>query len=171
MRHLHALAIAMALGLATTISGAISHPVAAAMLSDFSPAQVQQAFTQAGLTEITLGSRGPNATVMGRDGSGLTLVAELTACADGHRCLGLEMEYIFSLPPGKTATLNSINAFNKRYSFAKAHVSSSGVVRLTRYVISDYGISFGNLVSNLRNFIAMPSKLLNEVKLVDGPSS
>jgi hypothetical protein len=141
------------------------------MLSEFSPDQVRQAFSQAGLSEVTVGSRGTNVTVMGRDRAGLTLVAVLMSCAEGRRCLGLEMQYVFSLPPGKTATLNSVNAFNRKYNFAKAHVSSDGMVRLTRYLISDYGISHGNLVSNVRNFVAMPSRLLNEVKLVDSPSS
>jgi hypothetical protein len=171
MRILQALAMSLALvsaGLVTVISAPSAH---AQMLSEFTPDQVRQAFSQAGLTNVTTGARGTNVTVMGRDRSGLTLVAVLMSCADGRRCLGLEMQYVFSLPPGKTPTLNSVNAFNRKYNFAKAHVSSEGMMRLTRYLISDYGISYGNLVSNIRNFVAMPARFMNEVKLVDSPSS
>lgn len=171
MRFLHALAVSTALAVAGLVAGVLPRDAQAQMLSEFSPEQVRQAFSQAGLTDVTMGMRGTNATVMGRDRSGLTLVAVVMACAEGRRCLGLEMQYVFSLPPGKTATLNSVNAFNRKYNFAKAHVSSEGMVRLTRYLISDYGISYGNLVSNIRNFLAMPARLMNEVKLVDSPSS
>jgi hypothetical protein len=171
MRTLRAFAMAVAVA-AAGLTGGVGVPQAQAqMLSEFTPDQVRSAFSQAGLTDVTMGARGVNATVMGRDRAGLTLVAVMMACADGRRCLGLEMQYVFSLPPGKTATLNSVNAFNRKYNFAKAHVSSEGMVRLTRYLISDYGISYGNLVSNIRNFVAMPSRLMNEVKLVDSPSS
>lgn len=171
MRIIHALAISLALAVAGFAGGGVVPSAQAQMMSEFSPEQVRQAFSQAGLTDISTGARGANVTVMGRDRSGLTLVAVLMACAEGRRCLGLEMQYVFSLPPGKTATLNSVNSFNRKYNFAKAHVSSEGMVRLTRYLISDYGISFGNMVSNIRNFVAMPARLLNEVKLVDSPSS
>jgi hypothetical protein len=170
MRILRSIAFALALAAGLAAPSAFG-PAQAQMLSEFNADQVRQAFSQAGLAEVTVGSRGTNATIMGRDRSGLTLVAVMMSCADGRRCLGLEMQYVFSLPPGKTATLNSVNAFNRKYNFAKAHVSSDGMVRLTRYLISDYGISYGNLVSNIRNFVAMPSRLLNEVKLVDSPSS
>jgi hypothetical protein len=172
MRRFRAFAMALALMSAGAVVG--FGPVRTAqaqMLSEFTPDQVRQAFSQAGLSDVSVGARGANVTVMGRDRAGLTLVAVLMACAEGRRCIGLEMQYVFSLPPGKTATLNSVNAFNRKYNFAKAHVSSEGMVRLTRYLISDYGISFGNLVSNVRNFVAMPSRLMNEVKLVDSPSS
>jgi Putative bacterial sensory transduction regulator len=171
MRKIHALAMCLALAFAGLVSGVAAPPAHAQMMSEFSPDQVRQAFSQAGLTDVSTGARGANVTIMGRDRAGLTLVAVVMACADGRRCLGLEMQYVFSLPPGKTATLNSVNAFNRKYNFAKAHVSSEGMVRLTRYLISDYGISYGNLVSNIRNFVAMPSRLMNEVKLVDSPSS
>jgi hypothetical protein len=171
MRIFHALTICLALGAAGLTGGSIVPSAQAQMLSEFSPDQVRQAFSQAGLTEISTGARGTNVTVMGKDRNGLTLVAVMMACAEGRRCLGLEMQYVFSLPPGKTATLNSVNAFNRKYNFAKAHVSSEGMVRLTRYLISDYGISYGNLVSNIRNFVAMPSRLMGEVKLIDSPSS
>jgi hypothetical protein len=171
MRIFQALAVSLSLVVAGLASGALTRNAHAQMLSEFSPDQVRSAFSQAGLSTVTMGARGTNVTVMGRDKAGLTLVAVLMSCAEGRRCLGLEMQYVFTLPPGKTATLNSVNAFNRKYNFAKAHVSSEGMVRLTRYLISDYGISYGNLVSNIRNFVSMPSRLLNEVKLVDSPSS
>jgi hypothetical protein len=171
MRIFHALAVSVSLAFAGFASGVLPRDAQAQMLSEFTPDQVRQAFVQAGLADVSMGARGTNVTVMGRDRSGLTLVAVLMACAEGRRCIGLEMQYVFSLPPGKTATLNSVNSFNRKFNFAKAHVSSEGMVRLTRYLISDYGISYGNLVSNIRNFIAMPSRLMNEVKLVDSPSS
>lgn len=171
MRILRALAVSVVIAAAGFAGGLGPRSASAQMLSEFTPDQVRSAFSQAGLTDVTTGARGTNVTIMGRDRSGLTLVAVLMMCAEGRRCLGLEMQYVFSLPPGKTATLNSVNAFNRKYNFAKAHVSSEGMVRLTRYLISDYGISHGNLVSNVRNFLAMPPRLLNEVKLVDSPSS
>lgn len=171
MRVFHALAVSVGLAFASFAGGVLPRDAHAQMLSEFTPDQVRSAFSQAGLTDVSIGSRGANVTVMGRDRGGLTLVAVLMSCADGRRCLGLEMQYVFSLPAGKTATLNSVNGFNRKYNFAKAHVSSEGMVRLTRYVISDYGISYGNLVSNIRNFVAMPARLLNEIKLVDSPSS
>lgn len=170
MSMMRTICLALAMACAAVALPAV-RPAQAQMLAEFTPEQVRQAFAQAGLRDVTLSSRGANAMVMGRDATGLTLVAVVTACAEGRRCLGLELEYIFSLPPGKAATLASLNDFNRKYNFAKSHISRDGTVRLTRYLISDYGISYGNLVSNLRNFTLMPARLLNEVKLVDGPSS
>lgn len=171
MRILKMLGLALAVNCVALAVGVSALPARAQMLSEFKAEDVGRAFQQAGLSEISYGKRGTNDTVIGRDRSGLTLVAVLMACAERVRCLGLEMQYVFSLPPGKTATLNSLNDFNRKYNFAKAHVSRDGMVRLTRYLISDYGISVGNLISNVRNFIAMPARLLNEVKLIDSPSS
>lgn len=171
MRGLKTLVMAVAVLMAGSATVVFAPAAQAQMLSEFKAEDVGRAFSQAGLTDVSYGRRGSNVTVVGRDRSGLTLVAVLMACSDNVRCLGLEMQYVFSLPPGKTATLNSVNDFNRKYNFAKAHISRDGMVRLTRYMISDYGITIGNLISNVRNFIAMPARLLNEVKLMDSPSS
>ena len=78
---------------------------------------------------------------------GLKVVFDYQACEGETRsnCVGALMTAYVSYPKtaSKTAVLEAVNAFNLKYSIVKVVVLSDGVIAITRYMIADYGISYG----------------------------
>jgi hypothetical protein len=163
--------LATAIMMALTIALGAQAYAASPVIDEFKVDRVKQAFKDAGVKGITHEKRDDSITVIGKDDTGLTIVGVIVACESKPGCLGLELEYIFSMPTGKSANMLSVNAFNRRYQFAKAHISENGMVRLTRYLIADEGITYANLRRNVQVFMAMPARFMNELKLVDAPTS
>ncbi len=112
----------------------------------------------------TLSEMGVAARVMTMDDGSVIIRAEtnaqfkfviyLAACETPPRaaCAGMELDAFFD-EASAGATLSSVNAFNQSHAFTKAFMLDSGQPILSRYEISDYGITKGNLVSNVVNFV------------------
>lgn len=91
--------------------------------------------------------QGSNATYSVFEKQGLKVVFDYQAC-DGDTqsgCVGALMTAYVSYPKtaSKAAVLEAVNAFNLKYSIVKVVVLSDGVIAITRYMIADYGISYG----------------------------
>jgi hypothetical protein len=85
--------------------------------------------------------------------------------AGGTNCKALSIQSfwtrIANAPPERTAA--AIEAFNQRYSFAKAYVAADGRPALQRYLTADYGFIRGNLAVNLLVFSSQAEQFANEV--------
>jgi hypothetical protein len=84
---------------------------------------------------------------------GLKVVFDYQAC-DGdtqNGCVGALMTAYVSYPKttSKAAALEAVNAFNLKYSIVKVVVLDDGVIGITRYMIADYGISYGAIRTEL----------------------
>ena len=88
---------------------------------------------------------------------GLNAVATPTACSDDKAhtgCTGLKVQAFFSLPEGKTpADMAAIvNGFNAGHEATTAVYDQKGTTRLTRYIVSQFGITRTNLSIELYTF-------------------
>ena len=70
------------------------------------------------------------------------------AAAGPSDCVGLSMAALFE----GAANMQTVQAFNYRYAFAKAGLNPNGGAYLTRYEIADYGVPRGNLASSMLVF-------------------
>ena len=88
------------------------------------------------------------------------------SCDDGgNACTALSIQSywtkIVHAPPERTAT--AIEAFNRRFSFAKAYVAADGRPVLQRYLIADYGFIRGNLAVTFLVFADQAERFATEV--------
>ncbi|MDT9597583.1 YbjN domain-containing protein [Sphingosinicella rhizophila] len=93
-------------------------------------------------------------------------VVTLLSCnATGTACKALGIQSSWERPPGVTpqAAAEAAEQFNRRYSFAKAYVTTSGRLALQRYLTADYGFIRGNLAVNLLVFASQADRFANDV--------
>lgn len=161
---------------ATCMALLLAAPQAAAapeLLTSFSPQAVSAALRAAGATDVAVEQPSPmddgTHLVTATDGSGRAINLVLRACdkAKPDRCLGLYMVYRWTLGDGGVSA-GSLNAFNARYAFAKAHVDGDGGLVLDRYVIADGGVAPANLAENIAIFMRMPDRLLTDIDVTPG---
>ena len=98
---------------------------------------------------------GQPSMVYGSFPGGVRVRFRSTACdARGEGCKGLEM--LAGFGPGRPMPyeqrLRLVNGFNARHAFAKAVVDPQGGFLLSRYEISDYGVSRGWLATSMTVF-------------------
>lgn len=84
----------------------------------------------------------------------------ITACLEDNprRCVGANLFLALDRPPGMSAqTLNSkVQTFNGRYAFTKVYIDDeSGRVILSRYMVSDYGKSRGQVRQEVASFVTI----------------
>lgn len=158
---------AVALALASVLWAV---PVQARTLSGFDGDTVAQAFRDAGASEVQLQSADGKTYVRAKDDKKLTVSAVLKLCSAGP-CSGLELQYSWTLPPNKVATLASVNKFNREHIFATAVSVRQDRLVMLRYIIADGGIEYQNLVENLKIFMQMTQSLLQTIVLVDAPAA
>ena len=83
----------------------------------------------------------------------------------GSACKALSLQSywtrIVGAPPEQTA--KAVDAFNQRFSFAKAFVAPDGRPALQRYLTADYGFVRGNLAVNLLVFASQAERFAVEV--------
>lgn len=85
--------------------------------------------------------------------------------AGGAGCRALSIQAYWSriaiVAPENVA--GAIEAFNRRYSFAKAFIAEGGRPTLQRYLTADYGFIRGNLAVNLLVFSDQTDRFATEV--------
>lgn len=72
----------------------------------------------------------------------------------GAACKAISIQAIWTRPANVTPEqlAANIRAFNQRYAFARAYITSNGRAGLQRYLTADYGFIRGNLAVNLLVF-------------------
>lgn len=149
---------AMALSLAG--AGMVAAANAAdATITHFTPELISDIVKELGATDVTIQTGGSGTKYVQHKVEGYTFLFSLLACKPGEPgCLGLGLVKAFSPDEGTTFDLATVNSFNSKYAFAQAHVFEKNIY-LTRYTISDGGISRDNIRSNIQTFWAMPVRL------------
>jgi hypothetical protein len=89
-------------------------------------------------------------------------------CDAPMKCRGLQM-LIFFRQNQKPYQIAQVNSFNQRYAFAQAVLMPDGKLGLSRYVISDGGVTQNNLTENLKVFMAMPAQAAQHFGGAAGP--
>jgi hypothetical protein len=127
-------------------------PAAAQTINAFTTQNVIQALTNIGVQGAQAGKiNGPQGEgdVVRFEANGLKHVAALEVCNTGASgCLGLNLITVWDGVPG--VNVNILNEFNMSYSFGKA-IGVDQNMAVSRYVISDGGISLKNLQENISN--------------------
>ena len=85
--------------------------------------------------------------------SGLKAFAYFAACDSGD-CMGLTLVAVYDRPSGLTATEvdEIVRIYNDTYSAGKAIRGDDGSLLVQAYVISDHGITMGNLLVQIQVF-------------------
>ncbi|NWG70482.1 MAG: hypothetical protein HXY23_02595 [Parvularculaceae bacterium] len=135
---------------------AFAAPAGAQTVNAFTTQNVIQALTNLGIAGATTstvnGPQGPSEIVR-FEANGLKHVAALEVCNTGAAgCLGLNIITLWNDVPG--VDLNTVNEFNISFSFGKA-VGAGSNLAVSRYAISDGGVSTKNVQANLSNHAAM----------------
>lgn len=135
---------------------------AQALIKTFTPQNVTAAVMAAGATEIsetTINDAQGATTAILFQANGLKHIAALEVCqvvAGG--CLGLNLVTVWN--DVANPDLAVLNEFNVRYSFAKA-MSGPNTVALSRYAISDGGVTSAHVVENIKNHAGVAVGFLN----------
>ena len=101
-------------------------------------------------------------------------VTLLSCNATGTACKALGIQTSWERPTKTTpeAAAQAVEQFNRRYSFAKAYVTTSGRPALQRYLTADYGFIRGNLAVNLLVFASQADRFADEVvKKLETPAN
>lgn len=85
------------------------------------------------------------------------------ACDEDGRCRGMHFVSLFQTDIDE----RTVSAFNFRYSFASAGISSENVAHLTRYELADFGMPKGNVAVSIGVFI--DNAILLAEHLENGP--
>lgn len=109
-------------------------------------------------------------TYVSFDLDGLRYYILITACLenDPRRCVGANMFLAFDRKPGMSAQeLNSkIQSFNSLYAFTKVYIDEqSGRLILSRYMVSDYGKSRGQVRQEVASFVSIAASFRKEFGL------
>lgn len=82
----------------------------------------------------------------------------------GAVCKALSMQSAWARPDNVPADrlARNIEAFNQRYAFSKAFMTSDGRPALQRYLTADFGFVRGNLAINLLVFANQAERFANE---------
>jgi len=122
----------------------------------FTAENVQAALTGLGAASVTSEKDKTGSLVVRFSVREAPFLAVLTGCKGQPGCLGLLLVIPVGLPDGKFSH-QAVNGFNEVLPFGKAVRGDDGaVVFLSRYLISDGGISEENLRANIGVFTAMP---------------
>lgn len=83
----------------------------------------------------------------------------------GAACKSISIQAIWPRPasPAAAQLANSIQAFNRRYAFARGYLTGDGRPALQRYLTADYGFIRGNLAVNLLVFANQADRFAAEV--------
>lgn len=89
---------------------------------------------------------------------------------DGAACKALSMQAAWTRPANIPAErlIQNIEAFNQRYAFSKAFLTSDGRPALQRYLTADYGFVRGNLAVNLLVFANQSERFASEALRPEG---
>lgn len=114
--------------------------------------------------EIKRFSSGGRYLVLNRDGVVVLIV--LRVCNDKNKCRGLW----FLSPmkqPNPPFTFEQLNSFNISHPYASVHLFDADLLTLSRYVITDGGVTSANLEENIRIFMKMPQAVREDLRLRD----
>jgi hypothetical protein len=119
-------------------------------VSSFTPANIISAAQAVNFQAEVLTDNEGNKAVGITASNGMKFIARPAACQQPNQvaCVGLTIFGVFN---GWNPTLQAVNYFNGYRSFTKVFLTEDKAL-LERYEISDYGIAFGNIASNLTNF-------------------
>ena len=83
----------------------------------------------------------------------------------GAACKSISIQAIWPRPAnlGGAQLANAIQAFNRRYAFARGYETADGRPALQRYLTADYGFIRGNLAVNLLVFANQADRFAAEV--------
>jgi hypothetical protein len=83
----------------------------------------------------------------------------------GAICKAISIQAVWTVPAGVPADrlAANIQAFNRRYAFARAFLTADGRPALQRYLTADYGFVRGNLAVNLLVFATQSERFAAEV--------
>jgi len=127
------------------------------LLTEFTPQNVTSILAGLGVTNIREtvinGSDGQTTKVVLFNTGDVVHNAGLEVCNTGAPgCLGLHLVTIWNLDGA--VNVEAVNAFNGRSSFSKATAAGDQAL-VTRYVISDGGVSRKNIEENIKNHVAL----------------
>lgn len=141
-------------------------PENAQLLPAFSYATVEPVLTAVGARFRRTATNAARPQLAVTFANNRTALLTMSACdAAGTACKAMSLQSywtkIANSPPAKTA--QSIDDFNRRYSFAKAFVAVDGRPALQRYLTADYGFVRGNLAVNLLVFASQADQFATQV--------
>lgn len=91
--------------------------------------------------------------------------AILFGACQGSSCKAISVQAVWNrpadLPPERLGA--GLHAFNQRYGFARAFVTSDGRPTLQRYLVADFGFVRGNLAVELLAFAGQIDRFVGEV--------
>ncbi len=125
------------------------------MLTEFSIENVQPALRAAGAEELTeTQTKDGDAQLRARFSDGRIIVATPRACTGGNNCRGLSMRAFWRPDPDRSpAEVQAIvNEYND-IAVAFGLVTNDNWIRLSYYIIADYGMPQGNLRVSTRVFL------------------
>lgn len=90
----------------------------------------------------------------------------------GAACRAISIQAAWNPPAGATPErlAAALQAFNRRYAFARAFVAADGRLSLQRYLTADYGFIAGNLAVNLIVFTGLIDRFVAEVVQAPAPN-
>ncbi|MFO1187464.1 MAG: YbjN domain-containing protein [Alphaproteobacteria bacterium] len=128
----------------------------------FSPTMIEAYFNEIGIVYERMDSSDGKVLYFAhpKGAEGARFFAVLHACKDGdlNQCYGLEYVAFFETP-SKYQTADAMNRGNMSAPFVKIMLMEDGKTILSRYVISDAGITRGNVLLNMLVFFAQASAL------------
>lgn len=131
-----------------------------AVVDVFSAAMIEAYFDEVGVVyERIPNNEGVMAYVAYPKGAeGARFVTIIHACKEPNQCYGLEYAAFFETP-SKYATAEAMNRGNMSAPFVKIMLAEDGKTVLSRYVISDGGITRGNIFLNMMVFFGQASAI------------
>lgn len=154
MRILPVIAAIVAVSIAETSTIARSASAAPTSIEYFNVDNISEELRSLNATEIRSEQTASGILLLRYKIDGTEFFAAFLACSTTQPgCLGLLLGVGFRMEEGVKVSYELVNEYNARQPFSKAvRVDTGEVVALTRYAISDGGISPANLRSNISNF-------------------
>jgi hypothetical protein len=150
-----ALRLFSAFALTSAVAASAAAQAKPQYISHFTPAIVVKALTELGVKDASASKQavggGQSVDVVRFSNGGLKHVALLAGCS-AKGCLGLQFLTMWGDEAAKSISRTALNSYNANYPFAKAFTGPNNTLAITRYTISDGGVSVDNLKSNIANF-------------------
>lgn len=140
----------------------VSDSVPGPLVTTVSFPELKLLLDEVGAASVAMGRSDAGAPfVFGQMGDGLTFGA-YTVCAgpDGTDCTGLELMAVYST----AASLEEITRIDQDYAAISLYKADDGTVRVSRYVILDNGVTWGNLVENVKVFQLLCGKVAERLR-------